>query len=386
MNQHHKQRIIYPVTFLIILVLAYLPFLQKGLFPCWDDTYHLYRIYSIADAMKHSIFPVKIHFIECYGYGYGSGLFYPNLLFYFPAFLVMCGMSLTLAYKIFAAVLMAAIWGTTYYSAYRLSQDSNAAFIAATIALLSNKMLNAFYIGMSLGIITGAVFMPLAIAGMVLLLTKDESPHMLIAGFTGLLYTHTISTFLSVCICGIICLFYIKKVIKRLPVLIFSVMTVSLLTAPYWLTMLEQMHSQLFKVNAPWTTSEQNIERWSTLTTRDGIGTMVLIILGICLISVAILFARRKLSVLGNGRKPTLVFLFVGIVWLVLPLYYPFWHFMNSSVGIRILQFPYRLWGGRYAAFCLCFCLYLSCYHGKAPSQAFSAKPRSGRNYFFCFN
>lgn len=85
---------------LSIVLLTYIPFLQKGLFSCWDDSYHLYRIYSIADAMKNGIFPVKIHFIECYGYGYGTGLFYPNLLFYFPALLVMCGLSLTLAYKI----------------------------------------------------------------------------------------------------------------------------------------------------------------------------------------------------------------------------------------------------------------------------------------------
>lgn len=359
MKQCSKQLIIYRITFLIILVLAYLPFLQKGLFSCWDDTYHLYRIYSIADAMKNGIFPVKIHFIECYGYGYGTGLFYPNLLFYFPALLVMCGMSLTLAYKIFVAVLMAAIWGTTYYSSYRLSQNPDAAFIAATIVLLSNKMLNAFYLGMSLGIITGAVFMPLAIAGMVLLLAKDESPHMLIIGFTGLLYSHTISTFLSVCICGIICLFYLKKLIKYLPVLIFSVGIVCLLTAPYWLTMLEQMHSQTFKVSAPWTTSEQNIEYLRTLTTENGIGTMVLIVLCICLISITILLIRHKLTILENCLKPTLLFLLVGIVLLILPLYYPFWHFMNSFVGIKILQFPYRLWGVATLLFAFTFaCIY----------------------------
>lgn len=59
MKQCSKQLIIYRITFLIILVLAYLPFLQKGLFSCWDDTYHLYRIYSIADAMKNGIFLLK---------------------------------------------------------------------------------------------------------------------------------------------------------------------------------------------------------------------------------------------------------------------------------------------------------------------------------------
>lgn len=336
----------YILAGLSIVLLTYIPFFQKGLFSCWDDSYHLYRIYSIADAMKNGIFPVKIHFIECYGYGYGTGLFYPNLLFYFPALLVMCGLSLTLAYKIFAFCLMVAVFGTTFYSSRKLCGNRDGAFIAATIVLLSSKMLNAFYVGMSLGIITGMIFMPLAIAGMHILVADEKFSYMIIVGFCGLLYSHTISTLLTVCICGAICLFHIKNVFKKriLIYLVYSVGIVSLLTAPYWLAMLEQMKSQLFKVKTPWTIAEQNVENIHTLTTRDGIGVLILAVLLVCIVgSIYFLIVKKNTAIIKESCISE--FLFIAIVVGLLPLCYPFWHFMNSVAGIRIIQFPYRLWG-----------------------------------------
>lgn len=337
----------YYLTGLITILLVYIPFLREGVFPGWDDSFHLYRIYSIADALKNGIFPVKIHFIECYGYGYGVGLFYPNLLFYFPALLVLCGMSLAIAYKIFAFCLIVGIFLTTYYSSWKITQDKESALLAAIIMILSSKILNAFYVGMSLGIITGAVFMPLAIAGMYLFLTRNQSIYMLVIGFVGLIFSHTITTLFSLIICSIIVLINLKELWKnkkKIIALVFSVCIVALITASYWLSMLEQMHCQLLKVAAPWTTSEQNVETFSKMFQRDGIGIMILFVLAVCIGLILWLRVRMEDYKLAQRKMGISSFLGIAIIFVILPMCRPFWHFMNSTLKIRIIQFPYRLY------------------------------------------
>lgn len=365
----------------IAILVAYAPYLQKGMFTGSDDSMHIYRIYAVADALKNGIFPVKISFLKCYGYGYGEGLFYSQLLFYFPAILVILGIPLAYAYKIFALCLMTAIFCTTAYSAWRLCENADAALIAGTIGLFSNNLLAAFYVHCGLGTVTGMVFMPLAIAGMYLLVTKGTGKYMVIVGFTGLLYTHTLSVLLAVCVCAGICLFHIKRIFRDKRTfwsLAFSVIIVSLIAAPYWLAMLEQMHSQLFKVKAPWTTSEQNVESWHGMLTGSGIGIMVLLVIGLCVITVvayALIFKRN----LCRENKGVIEFFTIGAIFTLLPLWSPFWHFMNTTLGIRFLQFPDRLWGP--AAVLIAF---MTALLYSSAIQSMSATLEGGRSRWIC--
>lgn len=331
----------------IAILVAYAPYFRSGLPTGGDDTFHLYRIYSIADALKNGIFPVKISFLKCYGYGYGEGLFYPNLLFYFPALLVMLGMPLFKAYKVFVFCLMTAIFGTTSYSAFRICKNADAALIAGAIGLFSDNLLTAFYVYVRLGTVTGLLFTPLAIAGIYLLVTGEDSKYMTVIGFAGLLYSHTISTLLAVCICAGICLFHAKRIFTDKKVfqrLIFSVGIVSLIAAPYWLSMLEQMHSQLFKVKAPFAISEQNVKGLHDLTATGGIGGIALAIL-IIYVVVVLLFAFIQRRNLVREQRGAAEFFVISVILTLLPLWYPFWHFMNTTLGIRAIQFPERLWG-----------------------------------------
>ena len=101
-----KKKLLGLLASLVVIVIAFLPHSQNGMFLGSDDYFHYHRIISVADAIKNGIFPVKLHFIAAYGYGYGEGFFYSNALLYIPAVLIsFFGLSLLVAYKIFVFLL-----------------------------------------------------------------------------------------------------------------------------------------------------------------------------------------------------------------------------------------------------------------------------------------
>ena len=139
-NQRHRFNAI-KKTFAVLpialaLVFCMLPNCASGIPYASDEPFHLARIMSLADALKEGIFPVKVHPNLCYGLGYGVGFFYDNALLYFPAFLILAGISLESAYKIFIFCVFIAIAATMYYSCRRLSGNSIVAAFSATISSL----------------------------------------------------------------------------------------------------------------------------------------------------------------------------------------------------------------------------------------------------------
>ncbi|MBQ9990243.1 MAG: hypothetical protein IJP31_04800 [Lachnospiraceae bacterium] len=348
MSIQKKKTAVYILLSLVVIVLAYWPHFQKGIWDGFDEVFHFYRIQGLADMLKEGVFPVKLHFTQCYGYGYGVGYFYANTFLYIPALLInLCGFSLLGAYKLFMFLVYCAIFGAGFYSAWRLTGKSEpeGAFFAATFLLFSARLLQSVFQAMSLGQTLCFIFIPLAVAGMYLFLARDESPMMLVAGFTGVIFSHTISAFLCFCTCLFFCIWYVKKLIfnpKKLFTLIWAVGIVTGITSVFWVPMLEQLKTQWLKVRAPWTTSEQNVEKFSGVFATYSLRYMLVLLFVICLLLLLINAVKSK-KILKPHKDYGIPFFVLSIFMTWLTTAYPFWHFMNSTLGIKIIQTPHRL-------------------------------------------
>lgn len=346
MENRKKKTVILALLSIALITLAFLPHMQREMFLGSDDVFHYYRIKSVADGIANGVFPVKLHSTAAYGYGYGAGFFYSDALLYLPAVLMsVFHASLEDAYRIFAFLLYAGVFGGMYLSVRKLTGSRKSAFLAAGIYLFCNKVMASFYVTIAIGQMSALIFAPMAVVGMYLFLTRNEKPYFLMAGFSGLIYSHTISTFLVFCVCAILVVVYGRELLKRKEKiwhLICAVGIVSAVTGAFWLPMLEQMKAQTLKVKAPWTTSEQNVSSLKTfLLGREGLGYVGAFLLVFSVVLLMVSFQKKVL--MPEMKKSVAVFLLiaVGMGWLT--TWRPFWHFMNAELGIKLIQFPTRL-------------------------------------------
>lgn len=324
------------IVFLTLLA-AYLPYMQSGVVKGSDYNYHMARIDSLKEDLRNGVFPVKIHSVLCYDYGYGTGFFYPNFFLYIPACLRLAGLSLEISYKIFAALIFAAVFGSMYYSVWSLTKDKYAALLSAVCYVMSRQVLGSFYHAFTLGSSLGAIFIPLAIAGMLLFCAKDKAPVLLGIGFIGLIHSHILSTYTAFLACLILLLFHWKKVLikpKKLLELGFTIGMVMALTVSFWGPMLEQLKAQTLKVSRPWTGVDENV-----LKIRDLFGESqgYLIFIITILAGFFILRYGRELK----DKRLIYLLCFLGIGLTGITAFKGFWTLLKPV--LNSIQFPVRM-------------------------------------------
>lgn len=324
------------VSFLVILF-AFSPYIKPDLIIGSDSPFHLARIETLKQNLHYGIFPSKVHVDLCYGYGYGVGFFYPDFFLYIPALLGVLGLSLEVSFKLFAGMILTGIFSSVFYCVYRLTYDRYAALNSAIIFLFTNQVLGSFYYEFTLGTSLGLIFMPLAICGMYLFLTENTKTYMLGIGFTGLIFSHVLSTALALAICIIILLFHLRNFFSttgKFKTLLLTILVVVGLTISFWLPMFEQFLSQKYRVSQPWTYVDDNVLQLVQLIRPNGFG----IILSSVVIVLGLLFLIEH----NTNRKTTFFYIF-GLILLFLPLCGHFWRLFRDV--FKFLQFPKRLLG-----------------------------------------
>lgn len=327
----------FDIVFMVIAVLAvFSPYMKQDLIVGSDASFHLARIDSLKEGMLSGIFPVKVHTVLCYEYGYGVGFFYPNFFLYIPAALRIIGFSLEVSYKLYAGLLFLALFCSMYYSVLKGTSDRVLALVAGALFLFSNPVLTGFYHGFTLAQNQALIFFPLAVMGMFEFAAKDRKPWMLAAGFTGLIYSHVLSTVMALGVCMMIFLCYAfswKNWKNKLTELFWAVLIVCGITMAYWGPMLEQFAAQTYKVSQPWTHVDENVVALYDAFTENGLGTVMTIFM-----VATVLYAGYAWKVIGKEIKISLV---LGVGLLLLMTCQPFW----SGTGelFDFIQFSSRL-------------------------------------------
>lgn len=287
------------VLFLLVIViissitLFLIPNMSRG----HDLAFHLSRISAIKDNLKLGIVGGYIYPNYLGGYGYGNGLFYPDLFLYIPAFFSYLGLSVITSYKLLLLLISFCSVGAMYICVKGISKNKKSALISSFIYGFASYRLIDMFTRAALGETLAFVFAPIIIYGMYEIIYGDYKKfYILTIGMSGLILSHLISTYLIGIVLVIMCLVNIKKLFKekkRILYLVLAALATVCLTAYFIFPMLEQMLSGKFIFNNLDETSkllERSLPIWSIfiefpyhvlrklwIPTGIGIGFIVLI-------------------------------------------------------------------------------------------------------------
>lgn len=251
-NEKHIKHLLFFFGFITIFVSA--GFFGEGIYYDGHDlNFHLLRIESVAYSIGHGDFLAPIHYTTLEGYGYGTGLFYSNVMIYFPALLRVLGASLVDAYRITIVFSSFATLFTMYYFVKIVTKSSYAGLIAAVLYTLSSYRLTNIYIRAAYGEIMAFIFIPLIFAGAYHVISGNSKKwYVLVFGMLGVLFSHLLS--FAVCLALLIIIFIInfRKVFfakeRRNHFIIAAIFTV-LLSVGFIVPMFEQMAHEIFYVS-----------------------------------------------------------------------------------------------------------------------------------------
>ena len=150
-----------------------------------------------------------------------------------------------------------------YISTYIILKDKRASIIATLLVLFSvYRGFTDLYYRAAIGEVLSFVFIPMVLAGIYRVLYEhDRKGTLLILGMFLLLITHTLSTILMIIVLIILMLIEWKKWFKELKIfwtIVRSAMIVLVVSAYYWIPMLEMMFSDRFQFSQPWTDLSKN--------------------------------------------------------------------------------------------------------------------------------
>ncbi len=207
-----------------LLFIVELPMTMNYLPKGYDMRFHYYRLYTIAEGLRDGFFPVKIQPEWFNGYGYATGIFYGDLLLYFPAALYLLGFSMGTAYKSYILLINVLTIGNSYLCFKTVSKDKYIALFGTVVYSSFLHRLVALYTRAALGAFTGLAFLPLVLLGLWAIYYGEDKEYkrgwlFLVIGATGIIESHLLGTLMTVLFVVIFILFSLKQTFRKRTVL-----------------------------------------------------------------------------------------------------------------------------------------------------------------------
>ncbi|MFI3201518.1 MAG: hypothetical protein R3Y54_08330 [Eubacteriales bacterium] len=235
-----------------IVFFASLPLFANFMFIGHDSYFHLGRITMLAQELEYGQFPVRItrdYFMN--RYGYVNPLFYCDLFLYLPAFLYNCMLPLMTCYAIYVISVNMFTVVIAYYSFKVITNDSKISLAGATIYTLGFYRIVCIYTRVAVGEYTATMFLPLIVAGMYTIYTKERIKYkdwiLLSIGMSGIILSHILTTELTIVTLVIFCMFTFKRTLQyhRIVAILKAAGTTILLTAWFVVPMIQSMSMDL---------------------------------------------------------------------------------------------------------------------------------------------
>ena len=238
-------------------LLACGPFLSGGVWHGSDLGYHLRRVENIAMGLADGRFPVRIQSDWLLGNGYAVGVFYGDILLYFPAALRLLGVPVTAAYDLYLFAVTLFTAAAAYYAVRRLAWPRMSALAAAVLYTLSAYRLCDVTDRAALGEYTALAFLPLAAAGLWRTLCPDSSRLpgwlLLVLGLSGVLQSHLLSFELTVLCLALAALVLARRTFARAALvrLAGAAGVFCALNAGFLVPLLDYYFTGKFQINQP---------------------------------------------------------------------------------------------------------------------------------------
>lgn len=351
----------YLILFLLILTtIGVLPILMSGIPYGGDLNFHLKRIEAIALNIKENKIGYPIYFNYLNNYGYGSGLFYPDIFLYIPAIFNILGISLFTSYKIFIYIIKLVSLVSMYCTIKAITDNKTKAIIGVILYAFSSYIFVDMFERAALAETLTIIFIPIVIRGIHEILFGDKNKYYILSiGMIGLLYSHLISFYLVTIFLIIFTILNYKQLSKEKVIsIIKSIIIFILVCSHFLLPLIEQMISGPFYYSVQKNTLIENsvpilflFLEFPYYSLMTNIGRWIPSGIGIIYLYLCVYYIKNK-SKFNKENKMYLIGGFICILFSTKLLWYiPFFNKIFS-----IIQFPFRIYILATTLFIICFC------------------------------
>ena len=234
------ERLIPLLTLLFILFIC-APLFARFVVYSHDQEFHMGRIASLAAEIKALRLPARIGQTMQNGYGYPVSIFYGDLFLVPVALLYACGLPMWECYQLLFVQICVMTVIFAQFAFGEITGNRTDGFCLGLIYTGSVRLLANLFLRGAVGEGLAMAFLPLAALGFFRLFHTEERVRKqavwpLVAGYTGIILSHTLTAVQAVWIAALLCLCMIRNLLKdgRFVLLLKSAGITALLTL--WFT------------------------------------------------------------------------------------------------------------------------------------------------------
>lgn len=207
---------------ILLTVLLSIPYFKDGIDLTGDVGYHLERIDGVARSIAGGVIPMRLESNFPFEYGYADGVLYGSTLLYIPAILWLIGIPVMYFYNLFLVLINFATIAVAFYCFYKMFRDKYIGLMCSALYAFSLYRITVLFGRGCVGEGCAQIFMPLLLYGYYRLFTEDTEERaygsiwlILMAGYSGVLQSHTLSCELALLWTCVVCLVNLRKVFRR---------------------------------------------------------------------------------------------------------------------------------------------------------------------------
>ena len=307
-----------------------------------DIAFHFARVKGLS-----SIFSGPINFTTFNHYGSGVNYFYPYLTFFPAVIFYWISNNLIVSYILYVWLLNVCTIMLMFHYGLKFLKRIDAAFIFSCLYTFYGYRTIDIYHRSAIAEAIALTVIPIVMYyAYALIYEKKPCAIPLAVSMSLLIYTHVLSTFMSVIAVGLLVLggFVVsetrkKESIRLIVELSKAVGMTILLTAYFWYPMFRQIMVQ--SINEPDKTTLQhqalNVSDSLIGAMNNDLTTFTVGIIGIISLICPFFFFK------GFNRKEKVIYLSAVVSWLLSTKFFP-WSLLQNT-PIQMIQFPWRILG-----------------------------------------
>lgn len=200
----------------IAVVFASLLHLGENTPSTHDTHFHAARIMNLADGLHGGQFPVRVGGFSYNGYGAMTSVFYPDLLLYPWALMLLGGASITYVLNSLVVAINVLTAACMLLCARRILRSREAALCASILYVLSIYRLTNIFERYALGEMLAMAFLPIFLLGLYEVMLGDRRRWPVLAlGATLIFRSHMLSTVLCALAALVTGLVFLRKILRE---------------------------------------------------------------------------------------------------------------------------------------------------------------------------